>query len=61
MERQDIPLIIDELTQLKNFISQKNQHNIPQDVAEQVISRIESLLRELADIREDQEAEGYIS
>ena len=60
-KRNDIPPIVDELTRLKQFLSNKAQRDIPQDVAKQIVSRIDNLLLELHDIREDAEAEGYFS
>ena len=61
LKSDDIPDVLDELLQLKAFLSNKPHPSIPEDMANHVVSRIKMLMRELQQIQEDPKAEGWIS
>lgn len=61
LRNDDIPLIVAELDRLRDYWVESGQHDIPREIAEQLLSRVKNLLIELKGIQEDPDAEGYIS
>ena len=61
IKKNDIPLIISELTRLRRDIASRISSTLPQEMREHIVKRIDTLLVELKLLQEDARAEGYIS
>ncbi len=57
---EDIPFIIDELGILRNYVSGKIHLLIPQDMANLMVKRIDTLIPELKHLQDGDDAEIFI-
>ncbi|GAB1543817.1 hypothetical protein NUACC21_64930 [Scytonema sp. NUACC21] len=60
LEVEDISSVIQELKQLKQFFLNPSEFNIPENIKEYVIMRIQNLINELHKIQETPFVEAYI-
>ena len=57
---EDIPFLVDELGRLKNYVSSESHPALPQDMANLILERVDTLLLELRHLQDDKDAEIFI-